>query len=240
MRAACASSRISAEPACPLTTFFTGQPKFMSMIRAPRSALSFAASAMTRGSQPASCTAIGCSSAQLLAIVIDWRVSRIIASLAIISETTSPAPSRLTRRRNGRSLTPDIGARMTGSSRLTEPIEMLIDCAYYALCLSIRQILACFILRCNINANCKLRRDGKSRRPAALSSGHVLGLRARSRGRPGQPVWRPLPKQYLPLGGATILRHAVAALGEHTAHRKCAWSRSGPRTERCSTAAWPA
>ncbi len=25
----------------------------------------------------------------------------------------------------------------------------------------------------------------------------------------------PLPKQYLPLGGATILRHAVAALGEH-------------------------
>ena len=25
----------------------------------------------------------------------------------------------------------------------------------------------------------------------------------------------PRPKQYLPLGGATILRHAVAALGEH-------------------------
>src|ERR1700757_2269883 len=25
----------------------------------------------------------------------------------------------------------------------------------------------------------------------------------------------PLPKQYLPLGGATILRHAVTALGEH-------------------------
>ena len=41
------------------------------MIRAPRSALSFAASAMTRGSHPASCTAIGCSSAQLLAIVVD-------------------------------------------------------------------------------------------------------------------------------------------------------------------------
>ena len=33
MRAACTSSRISAEPAWPLTTFFTGQPKLMSMMR---------------------------------------------------------------------------------------------------------------------------------------------------------------------------------------------------------------
>ncbi len=84
---------------------------------------------MTCGSQPASCTAIGCSSAQLVVIVIDWRVWRIIASLAIISETTRPAPKDLTSRRNGRSVTPDIGARMTGSSRAMEPTAMLIFCA---------------------------------------------------------------------------------------------------------------
>ena len=52
--AAWTSSRISEEPAWPLTTFFTGQPKLMSMIAAPRSSLSLAASAITSGSQPAS------------------------------------------------------------------------------------------------------------------------------------------------------------------------------------------
>jgi len=81
---------------------------------------------MTCGSQPASCTDIGNSSAQLVDIFIDCRVWRIIASLAIISETTSPAPSRFTRRRNGISVTPDIGARMTGSLRVIGPIWMLI------------------------------------------------------------------------------------------------------------------
>ena len=48
------------------------------------------------------------------------------AALAIISETTSPAPLRLTRRRKGRSVTPDMGARMTGSSSRIGPMEMLI------------------------------------------------------------------------------------------------------------------
>ena len=82
---------------------------------------------MTRGSQPASCTAIGCSSGQLCAIVSDCRVSRIAASLAIISDTTSAAPCPLTIRRNGRSVTPDIGARMTGSASVMEPREMPTD-----------------------------------------------------------------------------------------------------------------
>ena len=36
IRAAWASSRISAEPAMPLTTFFTGHPILMSIIAAPR------------------------------------------------------------------------------------------------------------------------------------------------------------------------------------------------------------
>ena len=116
MRRASAGSRISAEPAALETTFLTGQPKLMSIRAAPRSWLSRAASAMTSGSQPANCTAIGNSSAQAWASLIDCRVSRIMAWLAIISETTSPAPRRLTRRRNGRSVTPDMGARITGSA----------------------------------------------------------------------------------------------------------------------------
>src|SRR5882757_6286802 len=54
------------------------------------------------------------------------RVSRMAAWLAIISDTTSDAPRRFTMRRNGRSVTPDIGARITGSSISTEPRLMLI------------------------------------------------------------------------------------------------------------------
>ena len=55
MRPAVISSRISAEPAiCPTATFFTGQPKLMSIRSAPRSADIFAASAIASGSQPAS------------------------------------------------------------------------------------------------------------------------------------------------------------------------------------------
>src|SRR5579871_3253311 len=41
------------------------------------------------------------------------------SSLAVISETTRPAPSAEARRRNGASVTPDIGARKT---RLATPI----------------------------------------------------------------------------------------------------------------------
>ena len=44
------------------------------------------------------------------------RLARTIAQEAIISDTTSPVPSSRARRRNGRSVTPDIGARMTGVS----------------------------------------------------------------------------------------------------------------------------
>ena len=90
--AASGRSRISAEPASPLTTFFTGQPMLMSMIAAPRCSLSLAASAITCGSQPASCIETGSSAGSHSAFWSDWRVSRIIAWLAIISLTVSPAP----------------------------------------------------------------------------------------------------------------------------------------------------
>src|SRR5262249_56010108 len=44
------------------------------------------------------------------------------ADVATISETTRPAPSRAARRRNGASVTPDIGARTTGLASATGPM----------------------------------------------------------------------------------------------------------------------
>ncbi len=44
------------------------------------------------------------------------------SALAVISETTRPAPSRATRRRNGASVTPDIGARITRFGKVRAPI----------------------------------------------------------------------------------------------------------------------
>ena len=126
MRPANASSRIREEPAWPLTTFFTGQPKLMSTTAAPRSSFSFAASAITSGSQPASWTAIGNSSGSVSTMRRVWRFSRIIAWLAIISDTTRPQPARFTSRRNGRSDTPDMGARITGLASVMGPIFMVI------------------------------------------------------------------------------------------------------------------
>ena len=52
----------------------------------------------------------------IIVAILPWQTS---------AETTSPAPLRFTRRRNGRSVTPDIGARITGSSSFTGPIWML-------------------------------------------------------------------------------------------------------------------
>jgi hypothetical protein len=60
------------------------------------------------------------------AISSDWRDSRTMAWLAIISDTTRPAPLRFTSRRNGISVTPDMGARMTGSAKLNDAIWMPI------------------------------------------------------------------------------------------------------------------
>ena len=53
------------------------------------------------------------------------RFSRIIAQEAIISETTMPAPVPWPARRNGRSVTPDIGARMTGVAMRTPPPRLM-------------------------------------------------------------------------------------------------------------------
>ena len=77
-----------------------------------------AASAMAAGSQPANWIALGPAPSTLAMRKVAW-FSRSMAQEAIISDTTIPVPSRLARRRNGRSVTPDIGARMTGVSMVT-------------------------------------------------------------------------------------------------------------------------
>ena len=91
----------------------------MSIRSAPRAAAIRAASAIAAGSQPASWMALGLPSSPAMRRVA-W-FSRTIAQEAIISLTTRPAPSSRASRRNGRSVTPDIGARITGVSIRTGP-----------------------------------------------------------------------------------------------------------------------
>ena len=69
---------------------------------------------MSSGSQPASWTDSGYSSARSVELRFMARTARIMAWLAIISVTTRLAPKRRTSRRKGWSVTPDIGARITG------------------------------------------------------------------------------------------------------------------------------
>ena len=78
-----------------------------------------AASPIASGSQPASCNEV--TPASIWAIRMVVRLTRTIAHDAIISDTTSPAPSERASLRNGRSVTPDIGATTTGVSIRTPP-----------------------------------------------------------------------------------------------------------------------
>jgi hypothetical protein len=48
-----------------------------------------------------------------------FRFSRTIAQDAIISETTSGAPNPFAKARNGKSVTPDNGAKITGDAKTT-------------------------------------------------------------------------------------------------------------------------
>jgi hypothetical protein len=107
-----ASSCSRAEPAMTLQTFFAGQPMLMSMICAPWSTLKRAASAIMAGSAPAIWTETGASSPV-------WSMRRCVFLLPqsnaledTISETARPAPCVRHNWRNGRSVTPAIGARI--------------------------------------------------------------------------------------------------------------------------------
>ena len=99
--------------------FLAVQPILISIKLAPRSAQIFAASAITGGSQPASWIDSGASA---IASVRNFRISlftsRRTAALAIISVTTKPPPQRRTARRNGQSVTPDIGAKMAAWGKM--------------------------------------------------------------------------------------------------------------------------
>ena len=110
MAKASSSSRISAEPAQALHTFLAGQPMLMSMICAPRSMLWRAASAIICASVPAICTVMGALSPSWLARREVFSESRSSGRALIISLTAWPAPRRLHSWRNGRSVTPAIGA----------------------------------------------------------------------------------------------------------------------------------
>ena len=84
----------------------------MSMMSAPAASAIRAPSAIQCASQPASCTTCGpMPVASQRSRDIGRPLTR--SSLAVISDTTSPAPSCAASRRNGASVTPDIGARRT-------------------------------------------------------------------------------------------------------------------------------
>ncbi|OIQ64795.1 hypothetical protein GALL_536530 [mine drainage metagenome] len=114
-------SRINADPDWPPVTWRAGHPILISMISAPADSAMRAPSAIHLTSQPASCTTCG-------AIPVASHRSRDMgrpftrSSLAVISETTSPAPSAAVRRRKGASVTPDMGARKTRLATRISPI----------------------------------------------------------------------------------------------------------------------
>src|SRR5437879_5212870 len=112
-----ASSLSSAEPHSRPQTFLAGQPMFTSMIWAPRATLARAAAASAAGSAPASCTKRGSGSPSWSMRWRDLLVCHRRMSEVIISDAARPAPRARHSSRNGRSVTPAIGASTTGEGR---------------------------------------------------------------------------------------------------------------------------
>src|SRR4051794_34665352 len=93
----------------------------MSMMSAPSASAIRAPSAIQCVSQPASWTTCGpIPVASQRNRDIRWPLAS--SSLAVISETTRPAPNSAASRRTGESVTPDIGARKTGVATSISPI----------------------------------------------------------------------------------------------------------------------
>src|SRR5207249_12293823 len=120
-RQARSGSRSKDEPPEVLTTFGTGQPMLMSTMSAPAASAILAASAITPGSPPISCTETGRWSQPRSISRNDSRCRRTSASLLIISVQASPAPNSRAILRKGASVTPAIGATYTGELRVYEP-----------------------------------------------------------------------------------------------------------------------
>src|SRR5438034_4452427 len=121
-RQARSGSRSKDEPPEVLTTFGTGQPMLMSTMSAPAASAILAASAITPGSPPISCTETGRWSQPRSISRNDSRCRRTSASLLIISVQASPAPNSRAILRKGASVTPAIGATYTGEVSADEPI----------------------------------------------------------------------------------------------------------------------
>ena len=97
-----------AEPDWPPVTWRAGQPMLMSMMSAPAASAIRAPSAIQRVSAAGQLNDMR-PDAGGLAAQPGHRPARARSSLAVISDTTSPAPRRAASRRNGASVTPDIG-----------------------------------------------------------------------------------------------------------------------------------
>ena len=100
----------STQPAPALFTFLTGQPAFISIISAPASSASFAASTSASASPPKICIESGCSLAEILSIFLLFSFPYFKADDDTISAHTSPAPPSRQSKRKGVSVIPAIGA----------------------------------------------------------------------------------------------------------------------------------
>ena len=112
----------NADPSPLLTTFGTGQPILISRISNGCSSILFTTSAIRSGSLPKICMETGCSTGSICIREIVFLLWKEIAFALTISVHNRPAPCSLQRIRNGRSVTPAIGARIKGFSISTEPI----------------------------------------------------------------------------------------------------------------------
>jgi len=93
----------------------------MSMMAAPQASAMRAPSPIQCAAQPANCTTCVAKPPPSARSSASGRRSA-RSSLAVISDTTRPAPRRATKRRKGASVTPDIGAKITGLGSATLPI----------------------------------------------------------------------------------------------------------------------
>ncbi len=113
---------VSALPSPFFTIFGAGHPIFTSITSIGYPSIFRAIAPRISGSEPKSCTAAGLSSAATRSNSVVFLFSYKIPFALTISEYTSPQPISLQSRRNGKSVTPAIGARKTLFSSSKFPI----------------------------------------------------------------------------------------------------------------------
>ena len=113
---------ISAEPSPLFTIFGTGHPMLMSKMSNGLSSIWWAILEIISGSQPKSCKDTGSSLSSIAISSSVFLFLYIIAFALTISIHNSPAPCSLHNKRNGRSVTPAIGANIKLFGKVTLPI----------------------------------------------------------------------------------------------------------------------